>query len=117
MPQLTDHEQDIVGWGDKQLELSIQYEIERKRHGTAKAQLDILLAKKILDYADKKKNIGYDMALLFLMAQSDEAKVLYKKMVEADDNYKGLEKLLDAYKTKIMSTQSIMKYNLQGEMK
>jgi len=114
---LNDHEQDIIRWTDEVIRLSTEYEKERKAYGEAKANLDVLLAGKILGFLETKKNLGIEMAYELLMATSTTliAEDLYKAMIRHENNYKALEKIIDAYNSKIMGTQSIMKYKLEGE--
>lgn len=116
-PILKSYEEQIIEWTDKVVELSIEYAKERTAYGNTKSKLDILLAGKILSFVDKKKNCGYEMGLQLLMATTlnDEPKVLYQSMIQHDNRYKALEMMIKAYESKIMSTQSIMRYNREND--
>lgn len=117
---LTDHEQDIMTLTDKVIALSEEYEVERKAFGQAKSDIDVLLAGQILGFLGTKKNLGIDMAYEMLIASykqnnSTVAEELYKEMIRHENNYKALERIIDANASKVMAIQSIMKYKLEGE--
>lgn len=85
-----------------------------------KAELDVLLAGKILSLVEKKKNIGYEVAVLMAMADEKDGKTfadIHKEMTTSYNNFKAIERMLDALESQIMSVQSIMKWNLDGERK
>jgi hypothetical protein len=114
---LTDHEQDLVKWTDEVIRLSNLYGKERKAFGIAKANLDVLLAGKLISMLGTKKNLGIEMAYLLLIAGDDRlvTERVYQEMIHHENNYKALEKMIDAYHSKIMATQSIMRFKLEGE--
>jgi len=114
---LSNYDENLIKWTDEVVRLSIEYEKERKGFGQDKADLDILLAGKILTFIETKKNCGIEMGYELLLATSTNgvAEVLYRSMIVHENNYKALEKIIDAYNSKIMATQSIMKYNVEGE--
>lgn len=118
-PQLKSFEEKIIGWTDEIVRLSLLYQKERAAYGDAKADLDILLSSYILDFVDKKKNCGYEMGLQLLMATTGgtQAKDLYSLMVKSENRYKALEKIIEAYNSKVMSTQSIMRYYREGDQR
>lgn len=98
-----------------QISLAQRYEKERSLAGTAKLELELVLVSKLKAIRAQKKNVGYDMAILILLEDSDVARNLYKAMCLHTDNYKGLEKLIEAHQSKISLEQSVMKYIGQGE--
>jgi len=95
----------------KRIELANKYAVERKAYGETKSDLDILYAAKILGLTERKKNLGYEMGLLLMMADGgDVIKDLYKRMVTHYNNFKALERMIDAIESKIMAQQSLMRF-------
>ena len=48
--------------------------------------------------------------------KADIAKIYIEQMNTARGNYKGWDKILSAYQAEISAIQSVIKYNLQGEI-
>jgi hypothetical protein len=85
-----------------------------------KAELDVLLAGKILSLVEKKKNVGYEVAVLMCMADEKDGKIfadIHKEMTTSYNNFKAIERMLDALESQIMSVQSIMRYNRENDGK
>lgn len=99
----------------KQIENARLYRESREKSGIAKSQLYILLTAKLKELRGNKKNLGVEMAVLMLMEESHVAKDLYKEWTEQESRYKSLEKIIEAYASKISLEQSIMKYLRHGE--
>ena len=101
---------------DEQIELAKQYHDYRIRAGTAKRDLDIILASQYLSgFRQEKKNLGYEFAILMLVEKDSNAAGIYRDYVTCESHYRALEKLIDAYQGKISFIQSILKYTLKGE--
>jgi hypothetical protein len=98
-----------------QIKLAEDYSKERTKSGNAKADLDLILTANISEIREKKANVGMDMAYIMLMEDHVEAAKLYKEWQQSENNYKGLEKLIEAHQSKISLEQSIMKYVGTGE--
>jgi len=92
-----------------------KYADARKIAGEAESDLKILLTSRLKYFRSTKKNIGVDMAILMLMEESDIAKDLYRKWTQHEAIYKGLEMLLEATAAKLIFSQSIMKFQKEGE--
>ncbi len=115
MPPL-DYAQQLEKYSSERIRLANKYAKDRKEYGDCKAGLDILFAAKILKLTEKKKNLGYETGLLLMIAESGETeRDLYKKMITHYNNYKAIEKMLDALESKIMSIQSVMRYNREND--
>jgi hypothetical protein len=95
--------------------LSNDYYQERVKSAEAKVNFEILMTASMLEMRTERKGIGYDMACLRLMEDSETAKDFYKAWKESEAKYKGLERLLSANETKISFAQSKLKYQSQGE--
>ena len=87
----------------------------RERAGIAKTKLELLLTSQLPAIRGEKKNVGVEMAYLMLMEIEPAAKEFYQEWQDSEAKYKGLEKLLDAYATRISLEQSIFKYQRDGE--
>ncbi len=107
--------QELSKLANSQIHFANLYKEAREKAGKAKADLDILLAGKLLSIRERKSNVGYEMSLLMLMEGSKEAIVLYKTMIEEKAKYRGLEKMIDSLQSKISLAQSQMKYIDKGE--
>ena len=106
---------EIALIADKQIEIAKQYEEARRKSGEAEGDLKLILTSRLKELRGTKKNIGVEMAILMLMEENATAQKLYKDWVTWESKYKGLEKLLDAYASKLITEQAIMKYIGQGE--
>jgi hypothetical protein len=111
-----EYDVELLKLSDTRIDLARKYAIQRKKYGEVKSEIDILYASRLLALLEKKKNLGYDLGLLMLISEEHEfgmtmLSTMYKDMIKHYNNYKAVEKMLDAIETKIMSIQSIMKYN------
>ena len=100
---------------ESEMKLSTKYATERNKYGKAKADLDIILAGQIIEFQSKVKNMGMERALITLMAVKPEVQPLYREMIEAENNYKALEKMIDSTKTRIMALMSLMKWTKEND--
>lgn len=101
---------------DEIIDLAKRYAGARLKSAKSKKDLDILLASKYLTtFRSEKPNLGLEMALLMLIEREREvATTLYSDYLTATAEYKGLEEMLNAVKTKVSYMQSIMKYEIEG---
>lgn len=113
---VTDFQEDLLAHSKKLQELSQKYATERMKFGQLESDMMIVLSGRIKEYHKTKKNIGIEMALLTLAADSNkEGKEMYAEMIKAEHNYKALGVLIDSQNSCIMSLMAIMKYNKSGE--
>ena len=113
---LKDYTDQLEELSRKRLALANKYALARKRYGELKSELDIILTGYILQMQEKTKNIGYERALLTLLALKPELTSSYKDMIQQYNNYKAIERLLDAHDSRQTSLQSLMKYNIGQEI-
>lgn len=107
--------QELSVLADQQIKNAQDYFESRRKAGDALAALDLLVTAELPALRSQKKNIGIDMARLMLMEENLAAREFFKEWQEMEARYKGLEKLLEAYASKISLEQSIMKYQKEGE--
>ena len=113
---LRSYEEELNDLTDRRIKLANKYATARKSYGEHKSELDLLLAGKILKMQEKKKNIGVEMALIMLIGEEgDWAKTAYAAMVKEYNNFKALERMLDAYDNKITAIQSILRFYRENE--
>lgn len=108
---LEDYEQEINRLSVSRIDLSNKYATERKAYGEAKAEIDILLTGYIIEMQEKVKSIGYERSLLTLVAMKPEMKETYRATIKHFNNYKAIERMIDAHDSRIMAIQSIMRFN------
>src|SRR3990167_2050364 len=113
---VSDYTEDLLEHSKKLQELSSKYATERMKFGQLESDMMIVLAGRIKEYQKIKKNIGVQMSLLTLAADSNaEGKEMYAEMLKTEHNYKTLGVLIDAQNSAIISLIAIMKYNKSGE--
>lgn len=93
---------------------SAQYKQERQLHSQAINTLTNLIYKSGLH--NDKASFENKLTKLLATQYASEAKQAIEQMNTARANYKGFEEVLKAYQTYISSIQSIIKWNLQGEL-
>ena len=99
----------------KRQELAVRYATSRFAYGKAKAEIDIIYASKIKKINEVKKNAGYETGLLILMSTEVYLREPYKEMITQLNNYKALERIIDAHESEIMSIQSILRWNRSND--
>lgn len=107
--------EDLRAVAEIQVKNATAYADARQKSGLAERDLKIILAAHLAELRQNKKNLGVDMAILMLIEVNDIAKSLYSEWMAQEAKYKGLEKLLEAYSSKLITEQSLMKYQGQGE--
>ena len=98
--------------------LSREYFETRKKFGETKHNLFILLVPH--QGTDGFQRASIDKQLINLLAitpehHKDEVYSTYKSYISLQEAYKGLEKLLDAYSSRIMALQSLMKWQREND--
>jgi len=109
--------QEVEGITNLCITLSDDYYKERVKSAEGRVNFEILLVAHMSTYREERKSMGFEMACLRLMEDSEPAKEYYKTWKESEAKFKGLEKLLNANETKISFAQSKLRYIAQGEKK
>lgn len=100
---------------NQQIELADKYALTREQAGQCECALELMVAERLDWFRAEKPNVGYDMAILMLIAENNEAKQVFEQWKKLTAIYKGLEKQIEARQSIISYEQSKMKYILQGE--
>lgn len=113
---MIDKAHELSQVANKQIEIAQEYSAARNKAGVAEYQLKLILASKLSELRVGRKNLGIEMALLMLMETDQVARGLYEEWMASEAKYKGLEKILDSYSSKLITEQALMKRFSQGEM-
>lgn len=105
---------DLRDLAKEQATRANEYCQARRKAGSAKVALDLILTAQLPGIRAEKRNCGVEMAYLILMERSEAAKGYYEAWQTEEANYKGLEKLLEAYGSRIMLEMSIAKREAEG---
>ena len=108
-------QEEVRALCNKNVELAEKYFHLREEAGIANTEFDILLTAELPAIRQERKGIGYDMACLVLMEDDEVARNLYKEWKIKESQYKGLEKLMEAYNSKIIMEMALSKHQIQGE--
>jgi hypothetical protein len=110
----------IIGQNKKHLEAAEKYAEACTEYGKIFNEYQLLIAKRIMVYKERKKNLGVEMAVIFALADNewperDKFIEINTRMNELEYLRRGMEQLLKAYESEKISIQSLMKYDAQGE--
>lgn len=97
------------------LEKSIEYSNARMDYANAKFSYDIFLAKYLPILREKKSNLGIETAQIMILELGiTEINDVYHMLIHKENYYKGLERIIDALKSQITLTQSLIKNQIQN---
>ena len=97
---------------DELMVFSKQYKDARVEYSGLRKFITVETAKRLPEFRKEKPNVGHQMAELMAM---DDKKMqeTYGEMIEAENLYKGLERVMNAYSTRISLGQSLIKNKIQ----
>ena len=109
-----DYASELRGIAKEYKQFAFEYKKERALHSEALNKLINLIYETGL-HNDKA---AFENKLTKLLAtdKAEIAKIYIEQMNTARGNYKGWEKILNAYQAEISAIQSVIKYNLNGEL-
>lgn len=93
---------------------AFEYKKERALYSDAYNKLITLICETGLH--NDKAAFENKLSKLLATDKADIAKIYIEQMNTALANYKGWDKVLSAYQAEISAIQSVIKYNLQGEV-
>jgi hypothetical protein len=115
-------ELELLELSEKQIELAEEYRKARRAFGKAKHNLQIYLVPRQTISKYQRSSLDRQiMMLLSDMAEEDDEEGLTKVneahriFVRAQQEYKGLEKLIDAYTSRITVFQSLMRWQREND--
>lgn len=95
-------------------ENAYEYKKDRAMYAEALNKLTSLLY--LARLQDDKASFENKLAKLLATPYAEEAKYYIEQLNTSRANYKGWEMVLEAYKAHISAIQSVIKYNLTGEL-
>lgn len=95
-------------------QFAFEYKKERALYSEALNKLISLIYETGLH--DDKAAFENKLTKLLATDKAEIAKIFIEQMNTARGNYKGWDKILNAYQAEISAIQSVIKYNLQGEI-
>lgn len=95
-------------------QFAFEYKKERALYSEALNKLISLIYETGLHSG--KESFENKLPKLLTTEKADIAKIYIEQMNTARGNYKGWDKILNAYQAEISAIQSVIKYNLQGEI-
>lgn len=99
----------------EQQDYSKKYAEIRNKASISKTALELILVKRLKEVRISKPNIGIEMAYLMLMEMDSNARELYTIWKESEAEYKGLEKMIEAYASRLMLEMHLNKWQQVGE--
>lgn len=106
---------DLRDLAKEQAARAEEYCKARRAAGEAKVALDLLLCAALPGIRAEKSNVGEFMAYEKLMERQEAARGYFEAWQKEEAHYKGLERLLEAYESRIMLEMSIAKRQAAGE--
>lgn len=110
-----DYSQELMSIAKEYKNYAFEYKKERAMHSEALNKLINLMYQAGL--SDDKASFENKLPKLIGYPKfRDEAQGLIKQFYDTQANYKGWEPVLSAYQAHISAIQSVIKYNLTGEL-
>lgn len=114
MQDYQDYANELRNIAKEFKEYAFEYKKERARYSEALNKLTSLIY--MTGLHDDKAAFENKLTKLLATAYSENAKYYIEQLNESRGAYKGWEAVLEAYKAHISAIQSVIKYNLTGEM-
>ena len=112
--EVRDYAEELISNARELKEYSNEYKKERQLHSQAINTLTNLIYKSGLH--NDKASFENKLTKLLATPYAQEAKEAIELLNASRANYKGWEEVLKSYQTYISSIQSIIKWNLTGEL-
>lgn len=112
--EIRDYAQELIDNARELKDYSFAYQKERQEFSKAINTLTSLIYKANLH--DDKASFENKLTKLLATPYAQEAKIAIEQMNTSRANYKGWEEVIKSYQVYISSIQSIMKWELTGEL-
>lgn len=109
-----DYAQQLAQNAKEFKEIALEYKKERANYAEALNKLTALIYKARLH--DDKAAFENKLTKLLATSYAEQAKTYIEQLNESQAQYKGLKMVCKAYQAEISAIQSVIKYNLQGEI-
>ena len=114
MDEIRDYAEELITNARELKQYAFEYKKERQAYSSAINTLTNLIYKANLH--DDKASFENKLTKLLATPYAKEAKAAIEAMNNARANYKGWEEVVKSYQVYISSVQSIIKWNLTGEL-
>lgn len=111
---IQDYSQQLLSTAKEFKGYAFQYKKERALYSEALNKLISLINKSGL--SDDKSAFENKLPKLLKTVYANEAQFYIEQLNTSRGNYKGWEQVLEAYRAEVSAIQSVIKYNLQGEL-
>ena len=115
LPTVEDFSEQLLSTSGEMKELAFTYYEARKKYAQSLNKVTVMIYKAGL-HKNKAAFENKIPMLFFFFLYSDEAIDTFSRMIEYEQEYKGLEYVLKAYLSEISGIQSIIKFMQQGEI-
>lgn len=112
--EIRDYAEELISNAKDLKQYSFEYKKERQLYSEAINTLTTLIYKSGLH--DDKASFENKLTKLLATPYADKAKQAIEQMNSARGNYKGWEEVIKSHQVYISSIQSIIKWNLTGEL-
>lgn len=109
-----DYAQELREISQEFIKYAFEYKKERALYADALNSLTSLIY--FTGLHDSKASFENKLAMLLGTPQAEQAQKFIDQFNTSRANYKGWEMVLEAYKARISSIQSVIKYNLTAEI-
>ena len=109
-----DYASELLNISKEYKQFAFEYKKERALYSDALNKLIGLIYETGLH--NDKSSFENKLPKLLTTEKANIAKFYIEQMNTSRGNYKGLDKILSAYQAHISAIQSVIKYNLQGEI-
>lgn len=109
-----DYAQELRQISNAYLESAFNYKRERALHAEALNTLTNLIY--LTGLHDNKASFENKLSMLLATEQVEVAQEFIEQLNSSKANYKGWEMVCNAYQAQISSIQSVIKFNLTGEV-
>jgi len=114
MTESLDYAQELAQIAKEFKQIAYEYKTQRANYAEALNKLTALIYRTGLH--DDKAAFENKLTKLLATPKAEEAKKYIEMLNESQAEYKGLKMVCKAYQAEISAIQSVMKYNLEGEL-
>ena len=114
MTESLDYAQELAQIAKEFKQIAYEYKTQRANYAEALNKLTGLIYRTGLH--DDKAAFENKLTKLLATPKAEEAQKYIEMLNESQAEYKGLKMVCKAYQAEISAIQSVIKYNLQGEL-
>jgi hypothetical protein len=104
----------LFDFGLETVRIATQYQSARTTYARAVRDMNFEIARRFKDGSVDRK-MAYDKLLILVSNKGDKERELYNTMLVEQQNYKGLEKVLESRQAVVSLAQSLIKNRVSNE--